>query len=265
MLRKRVATPERLTLRELRTRSGLSQQRLADVMGTSQQGVKKLESAADPRVSTIRRFVAGIGEAVGAPSEVELRATLGKQSFNIQLPASVAAPRSAELTAITAVEGDARAWRMRAWEDPLLEQAMLDRSIIAVSADEVGDLRHRPSRDDLRKLLRAAPAFEDRSEQAIGTFATYWDIFIHRLQPGDLVVVSLTGRRFALADVVGKYDYDGSEPEPRLRHFRPVSWRIRGAPRSMLDEDIRKVANAPGTICALTQPLAVSRLEALAG
>ena len=238
----------------------MSQEGLGSELGTSQQAVTKMESATDPRLSTIRRFVEAVGRATGQPAAVEVSALLGKERLVLDIAPTGPSARAAKASASTSAATGPAAWRQRAWDDPAVEQVMLDESFLAVSADELGDLTHRPSREQLWQLLRDAPALADRGDQAIGTFATYWDIFINRIRRDDLVIVSLTGNRFAIGRVTGDYRYDDTRSEVRLRHQRPAHWLVRGASRKLLPDDIRKVVNAPGTICALNAPDAAARL-----
>lgn len=136
---------------------------------------------------------------------------------------------------------------------------MLANNAIAISADEIGDLSAWPDENELRARLRQA--FPDRTEQAIGTFAGYWRMFRNEMQPGDIVVMPLTGRRAAIGEITGDYTYDRDQTDDRFRHRRSVRW-LRTTSRSLLDEDIRKVVNAPGTICRINAPGAAQRMAA---
>lgn len=51
----------RATLAELRRSRGISQARLADVLGVKQMQVSRLERRKDPRLSTLRRSVEALG------------------------------------------------------------------------------------------------------------------------------------------------------------------------------------------------------------
>jgi transcriptional regulator with XRE-family HTH domain len=252
---------KQVTLQQLRIRLGLSQERLGSELGTSQPAVNKIESAADPRLSSVRRFVEAIGRATNQDAVAEVTATIGKERFMIGFPMTKLTLPNSATRRPPATRGEPKAWRLRAWDDPGIEQAILDRSIVAISADELGDLSDHYTREDLRALLRASPVLADRGDQAIGMFATYWDIFRNRINPSDLVVVPLGGRRFALGEITGDYEYLGGEPDRRLRHVRDVQWLMRSCPRDRLPSDIRAVVNAPGTICALNQRDVIARLR----
>ena len=79
------------------------------------------------------------------------------------------------------------------------------------------------------------------------------------MQPGDTVVVPLSSRRAAIGVIESPYEYRGEERDAKMRHVRRVRW-VKVVPRSELDEAIRKVVNAPGTICRVQAPDAGRRL-----
>jgi hypothetical protein len=236
----------------MRQHFAISQERLGVALGTSQPGVKKVETSTDPHISTVRRYVKALGDTVGRRAELIITASIGEESFVLRLdePPEPLPPLS---------PSGPRAWRLRAWDDLIIEQAMLDRSLIAISADEIGDVTNEPSVAELRARLRAAPALAGRSEQALGLFVTYWRTFRSEMQIGDVVAVPLSGRRVAIGEISGGYRYERHDPEPRLRHVRDVSW-LATMSRDSLDEDLRRVVNAPGTICSIGAQDAGSRL-----
>ena len=115
-----------------------------------------------------------------------------------------------------------------------------------MSFDEIGDMTDWPGEAEVRRRLRAA--LPDNSEQGLGQRVTYWRYFRLDMAIGDLVVVPLSHRRAGIARVVGEYQYDATEPSEYLRHRRAVRW-IRTVSRDALDPDVRRVVDAPGTIC----------------
>ena len=150
---------------------------------------------------------------------------------------------------VTSTEGPRVDWRLRAWDDPELEQRWLNEGVIAISRDEIGDLTSWPGDDALRHRLERAleERGDPRTDRAYSTFVRYWRSFRLDMKPGDRVAVPLTGRRVAIGEIVGDYEYVEQEPEPRVRHIRRVRWLAR-CDRSDLDEALRRVVNAPGTI-----------------
>lgn len=158
-----------------------------------------------------------------------------------------------------------RSWRLRAWDDPDLQRLWISRSIIAISGDEIGDVTDNPTSEKLRSRLRAAPKLATRSERAFGIFVGYWTTFRSTMQVGDLVVVPLTGRRAAIGEVTGPYEYRKAEPEPKLRHVRSVRWLATNIERRNLPADLLKTVNAPGTLFGFSAPHATRRLREMAG
>lgn len=91
----RVAAYERslraaLQLRDLRTRSGITQRQLAARMAVSQEFVSKLERGGDPRLSSITRYVKAMG------GDVELVVAMPNQE-----PVDLAVPPKDSLQAKT--------------------------------------------------------------------------------------------------------------------------------------------------------------------
>lgn len=66
------------------------------------------------------------------------------------------------------------------------------------------------------------------------------------MRPNDLVVVPMRGGRAAVGVIVGDYRFQADEDDPYLRHRRQVRWTAE-IDRSVLDDQVRKVVNAPGT------------------
>lgn len=243
----------RTSLSELRQSHGASQQDLADLLGTTQPAVLKLERSADPQLSSVRRYVEAVGRRAGSSATLEVHAVVGDSRFVLQLPT----PKESDLIMTpTQAPADVHAvacWRLRAWDDIDLEQRFLTEDLIAISGDEIGDVADWPTDAELRTRLRGVAAFANKTEQAIGLFVSYWTAFRIEMQPGDTVVVPLSSRRAAIGVIEGPYEYRGGERDTKMRHVRRVRW-VKVVPRSELDEAIRKVVNAPGTICRIQAP-----------
>lgn len=69
----------RIGLYELRQERMLSQIDLAKELGVTQSAVSKFEHGADPRISTLREYVAGLG------GELEVRARFGDREVLLEL------------------------------------------------------------------------------------------------------------------------------------------------------------------------------------
>jgi predicted Mrr-cat superfamily restriction endonuclease len=154
-------------------------------------------------------------------------------------------------------EQDREFWRLRAWDDPMLEQQWMERELLAMTEDELGEL------DSLYSIELATERLQDKigplSTASVRARARYVVAFAHEMSYGDLVLVPLCGRRVGLAEILGSYSYNRKEPDPRLRHLRPARWLWTGA-RDQLPDDIRKVVNAPGTVCRVNKPYAIERM-----
>lgn len=250
------------TLRELREHYELSQGDLATLLDGNQPAIKKAENSSDPRVSTIERFVEGIARSQGVGHDVFVMVTIGDTDYRLRIEKGNEAflplgSDAVEPPGPSEVRAEGTAWRLRAWDDPDLEVEWHDRRIITMSEDEIGDLTDWPTESQLQERL--ASFFTDRKPQAIGMFTTYWRYFCKEMAIGDVVAVPQSRKRVGIARITGDYRYVGGEPDQRMRHQRAVEW-LRTIPRADLDDDIRKVVNAPGTICQIKAPRAATRL-----
>lgn len=75
--RRVVAALDELTLRELRQELELTQQQVAERADMTQSELSRLESRADLRVSTLRRYVEALG------GELEISVTVGKRKHKL--------------------------------------------------------------------------------------------------------------------------------------------------------------------------------------
>ena len=228
------------------------------MLGTSQPAILKTERAPDPQVSTLARYVRALGRATGREAALELTAVIGDDRFSFTLPPTRGLDEMDLVATATSDESPATTvWRLRAWDDAAIQDRFVAESLIAISGDELGDITRWPGDARVRRALRRA--LPDRGEQAIGMFVRYWDDFRNQMKPGDLVIVPFLARRAISGVIEGDYEYRESETDPRLRHVRRVRW-VRSDRRDDLPEGIRKVVNAPGTICRVNAPGAASWL-----
>lgn len=257
---KKTGTPS-TTLADLRQHLGLNRRQLADAMSANEPAVMTNERSHDPQVSTVRRYIEALGTATKQDASLEVTAVIGDNHYPITfpLPTKGTAMTTATLTPTdtTTPRRIATPWRLRAWDDPQLEQRFLNESVISISADEIGDVTKWPGDDEMRRRLREATDAlgQNRGQQAIGMFVRYWDDFRNQMKPGDAVVVPMLGRRAAIGRIDSDYRYTppAAEREPKMRHLRDVTW-LRTVDRADLPNDIRKVVNAPGTICRINAP-----------
>lgn len=157
------------------------------------------------------------------------------------------------------VSNQPRAWRLRAWDDPDIEQRFIVDGFIAIGGDDMPSLTQWPG--ELAVLRTLKTAHPDRSERALKIFLRYWQVFRLDMRVGDVVAVPLTGSRAAIGTVTAGYRYSDEDTEARLRHRRPVAW-LGVASRAALDDDLRRVVNSPGTVSLFRAPGAPERLMA---
>ena len=150
------------------------------------------------------------------------------------------------------------AWRLRPSGDAAFRDQLIERSIIAMDAGEVGDLTQPPSTTTLK--ARLAKALPDRSASGIATLAGYWTAFRTTMAVGDVVVVVGQGTTVGVAEVIGDYEYRKGERDKRLRHTRTVRWLTTDLSREELPDDLRRSIGAPGTLGRITPPDATRRL-----
>jgi restriction system protein len=157
---------------------------------------------------------------------------------------------------------DVTAWRLRpAGGDDLVER-MIDRSVVAIGAGEVGDLTQVPDPDTLKTALaRSRP---ERSATGTARAAGAWTAFRCGIDTGDLVIVVRHGGRVAVAEVTGDYEYRRSSRDARLRHVRPVRWLTTDLAADLLPDDVQRSLRAPGTLGRVTPPAAAARVRAAA-
>ncbi|PWR10512.1 hypothetical protein DKT69_28820 [Micromonospora sicca] len=110
------------------------------------------------------------------------------------------------------------------------------------------DLSEWPGDEPILRILRAA--LPERTERAFPVFVRYWRSFRLDMKPNDVVVVPMRRRRAAVGVIVGDYRFQADEDDPYLRHRRQVRWTAE-IDRSALDESVREVVNAPGTLARL--------------
>jgi restriction system protein len=159
------------------------------------------------------------------------------------------------------VISDEPAWRLRAWDDVVLQDAFLRQGLIAIGGAEVGDLSDRPSDSELAARLRRG--LPHRSARAVTVFIGYWRRFLTEMQLGDALALALVDNEVAIGEIRGEYIYVPAS-DPRLRHRRRIEWLSDPISRTELDEDLRRVVGAPGTLVRIRKPEAATRLRALA-
>ena len=214
-----------VTLADLRNQHGITQADLAEELDLA---ARMLEGrrAAEPRLSTLRRYVEGIGHRLGSRAQLRIVAVIGDTEHALGFP-----PRRA---------GRARIRHDREGQRDETKQLLTPRRPgafghgmtlnLSNASSPTASSRYERRRDRWastdwpteirlrqRHIARASP---DRTPQAIGMFVGYWRAFRVEMEIGDIVVVPLLGRRVAIGEVSGAYTYRADELNPRLRHRR---------------------------------------------
>lgn len=229
-------------LAHVRQSLGLSKEALAVELGVTPIGVTRLEESEDPRMSTITRFANALTRASGRTVRAEVAITLDETS-----PAPTTGRRPPD------------AWRVRAWGDDPLAQRFVGEGFVSIGGPEVPfALQPWPGRDHLCQVLREN--MPERDRQAISLFVTYWEIFVQQIRAGDVMVLPTAPSTAAIGLVGDAYQWQPDEPNPLARHRRRVEWVRLDVPRREIDQDLRNVINAPGTITAIRRQDAARRL-----
>ena len=246
--------PAMARLARLRDELGVSGEELAAALDLQAVGVTRLETSADPLLSSVQRYAHGLGQASGRPVSADVVITVGEP---------FAQPSKRRSRAAEGPGGD-RAIRIRAWGDPVLEAKCVSDGFVVMGGGEVGNMSVWPGRDQLANTLAAR--LPDREPQAIKLFCTYWDRFLRYVRIGDVVALpSKETRTVAIGRIAGPYEHHKvAGGDDRIWHRRAVQWIVAALDWDVLDDDLRRGVNAPGTIGALNAPDAARRLLAAA-
>lgn len=284
--RRRRSSIQRLSLQELREQLGVRRADVARRLGRSPQAVLQFEQGLDPKISTLGDYVRALADELDSiTGDVTVTAAFDDDVYELDLGpgsgddetgatsvgASSSEPspappveRPSEAFAAREPRVNADAWKVGSatWFDPLQAQRMLDEGFIAISEDEI-DVSDHPDDRTLAERLRAAPREAERasSDRAIHTFVRYWRTFLTAIRPGDIVVLPRHRSNIAVGIVLGDPIYVADEPDPKLRHRRPVDWIRPDVSKKDLPEDLARSAAARGTIGMIRAADAADRLR----
>lgn len=155
-----------------------------------------------------------------------------------------------------------RAWLVRAGKYGQRETLALEQGLAVIGWDELSDLSHIQTRDDLTAALRAAYP-NDSPKRLLNWQAQLW-AFVHSIATDDLVVLPLKGNpAVAIGRVTGDYEYRRDLPSD-ARHTRRVQWQTTDLPRTAIHQDLLYSLGAFLTVCEVKRHDAVKRLTELA-
>lgn len=151
-------------------------------------------------------------------------------------------------------------WLVRAGSRGEREDLVLEKNIILIGWDELGDLSNIDTREAL--LARLEASYPGAKQKTLHNWASQIWLFIKEMQLGDLVALPLKQRpAVAFGEVTGGYQYHPDLP-PGARQIRPVRW-IKEIPRSAIDQDLLYSLGAFMTVCRIQRNNAQKRIRAL--
>ncbi|MGQ9628683.1 MAG: restriction endonuclease [Anaerolineae bacterium] len=151
-------------------------------------------------------------------------------------------------------------WLVRAGAHGEQETLALEKNMVVIGWEELGDLSQVANRDDLLELLRKT--YPQSKEKTILNFAGQLWAFVREIQVNDLVALPLKGRpAIVFGRITGPYQYRLDMPA-RARHTRPVEW-LKEIPRTAIDQDLLYSFGAFMTVCRIQRNNAEERIRAL--
>ncbi|MBO3090012.1 restriction endonuclease [Cellulomonas dongxiuzhuiae] len=155
-----------------------------------------------------------------------------------------------------------RAWLIRAGRAGEREQWAVQNGVSGGGFHEVADLAAAGTREEV--AARVADGFPGAAEGKLRSFTAQLWALRSRMSHGDYVVMPLKGTpHVAIGRVTGDYEYR-SDPDPSLRHVRPVQWLITDVPRTAIKQDLLYSLGAFLTICEVKRNDAAHRIAVLA-
>lgn len=155
-----------------------------------------------------------------------------------------------------------QAWLIRAGRAGEREQWALRNGVSGGGFEEVPDLTPATTREGVASLV--ATSFPGSKDARIQTFSAQLWALRERICVGDLIVMPLKGSpRLALGRITGPYEYR-DDPDPALRHVRPVSWSVTEVPRTAVKQDLLYSLGAFLTICEVRRNDAAHRIATMA-
>lgn len=120
-------------------------------------------------------------------------------------------------------------WGIRAGRTGDAETLFMNRNVIALGWERIGDLTGLTAREEFK--ARVSEAYPQMKPGSVAMTAGQLFRFVHEAKVGDVVAYpSKRDRRVHLGRITGEYQYDAKREEP-YPHQRAVEW-IRAVPRS---------------------------------
>ena len=153
------------------------------------------------------------------------------------------------------------AWVMRAGRAGERDDWMLANGFAGGGFKEVADLSTATTRDAVAHAVEAA--FPGKSKGFLSNFTGQLWALRQRVEAGDLVVLPLkTTGQLSFGRITGEYTYR-DDPDPDLRHLRPVEWKRTDVPRTAVGQDLLFTLNGAATMFGCSRNDAAFRLSGL--
>ena len=151
-------------------------------------------------------------------------------------------------------------WLVRAGGHGEQEQGALEHNVAVIGWNELSDLSHVKTREELVELLDRT--YPDDKKAIPNWTGQIWS-FLRKMQADDLVVLPLkTQGSIAVGKVAGPYTYQtglGSE----IHHTRPVKWIRTDIPKTAFQQDLLYSFGAFMTVCQISRNNAEERVRAI--
>lgn len=152
-------------------------------------------------------------------------------------------------------------WVVKGGRSGEREDRFLEKSLIGIGWEDLGDLSQFASREALKEAYRAV--YPGESEVKVGVQVGQLWAFSHGMKEGDLIVVPLKTRgQIAVGRIAGAYGH-ASDLGGDMRHVRPVKWIRTDFPRTAFDKDLLYSFGSFLGVSTVSRNNAVARVEAI--
>lgn len=126
-------------------------------------------------------------------------------------------------------------WLTRAGRYGEREDLALTNNLVAIGWEELPDLSHISTKNDLRKLME--DVYKDEKQGTVSNWVNQVWAFIHEMKTPDLILMPSKKTRILHAgEITGNYQYRADLPIAS-RHTRPVHW-LSEFSRSQFDQEL---------------------------
>ena len=142
-------------------------------------------------------------------------------------------------------------WVVRAGRHGEREDIAIEQSRAFIGWDNLGDLSHIQTREELKSLMEEA--YPDTKFGTVRNYTGQVFNFVKSIQIGDIFALPLKKQpAIKFGQFTGGYEYIANNPEG-ARHSRQVKWIGEPIPRSSFDKDILYSFGASMTIFSVTR------------